>query len=318
MSQTEPPAICAYSACEETVVNPATCLSCGTAYCSASCYVLGNFEHPPTCAALAVPIDPIEEGMRMYANRHEPILGKLAVAMAGCYSPRNGWGNHRVLVVHLKDAEGGGRRRYVHSRLEVEHFFEVIESFGLAEELEGLARLSLLGVAIFLVYASPSRRPYFVGHTLPIRDGAVEAGPGYDVVAGIEALRDEMFWREHGLVTRAQHGLGGCGRSLSNRLAATDPKKIVYGGFVGASAMCRKMCPGCRGGFGQGRLRIVADGCCFNWSRQLRVVTDGDGCQAGWPFSEFCGGGGRWDTGGMAVAADCLDSQAARLAQEGV
>ncbi|KAF8869437.1 hypothetical protein BD779DRAFT_1682145 [Infundibulicybe gibba] len=188
MSQT-PPTSCALSSCEQVVANPYRCARCGTAYCSASCYMYGALEHQPTCETSEARADDnlsIEAKMEAYANRHRRILIELAIAMAGRVAPGVRWLDHRVLAVYLHDGEDGN---YVHYGLNSENFVCAAMAFGMLSKLKALVTLNMIGVMVFFVYLTPDGTNKVLAEALPLGDETMSTGNEYSIEEGVEALK---------------------------------------------------------------------------------------------------------------------------------
>ncbi|KAF8869435.1 hypothetical protein BD779DRAFT_1682143 [Infundibulicybe gibba] len=190
MSEMQLPTTCAL--CRRAIESPYRLNNPDTAYCSNTCDFISALANP----TITAPIDLIHENMRTYAIMHEPILRKLAFAMAGRFDPRFGWGDHKILLVHLKEAEHG-RHQYVHHELKAKNFIRTVRSFGLTNKLELLARLNISNIMIILIYDTPDET-HLVGYAIPLGDEIFEAGRGYDDLSEeIEALKaseERNFW----------------------------------------------------------------------------------------------------------------------------
>ncbi|KAF8889784.1 hypothetical protein BD779DRAFT_1469539 [Infundibulicybe gibba] len=208
---TQPTPICAFPACGEQSDITHRCHSCHTAYCSISCQILHAGTH--LCETLVPPIDnafTVREKILTYSDTHEPILGKLAVAMAGPMPPGVHFLDLKIFVVHLQDGEQG---KCVHHRLEAMNFVGAALQFGLLHEVMSLIELNLLGVMAIFVHTSPSGERQVLLDPLPSADETISADSGRDTSAGVEALKESerlsFAWK---------HRTVACGEEKRRRL----------------------------------------------------------------------------------------------------
>ncbi|KAF8889781.1 hypothetical protein BD779DRAFT_1469537 [Infundibulicybe gibba] len=86
-----------------------------------------------------------------------------------------------------EDGEGG---KCVHHTLEVANFVGAIVRFNLIDEASALAVQHRLGLMIIFIHVSPKGERRSLLDTLPPTDETFSAEFGYDVSAGVEALRE--------------------------------------------------------------------------------------------------------------------------------